>query len=144
MKTRASTVDATPSKRLYLSIIADYNVNKALCELVDNALDIWVKNGRKEHLIVDITLDQNQQRVHVVDNAGGLAESELSYVVGPGHTGNVGSDETIGIFGVYLSIWWTISTKAQPRLSLSSSDKRSRARSSLSSRSTWVSLMRGS
>ena len=38
MKKQIDTVDATPSKRLYLSIIADYDLNKAICELIDNAL----------------------------------------------------------------------------------------------------------
>lgn len=100
MKVRKGTVDATPSKRLYLSIIADYDANKSVCELVDNALDIWVKNGRTTPLAVQIIFDQYQQRILVCDNAGGLSESELSYIVGPGHTGTVETDETIGIFGV--------------------------------------------
>ncbi len=100
MKEYVETLDATPSKRLYLSIIADYDVNKAICELIDNALDIWVKNGRVSELTIAITLDINQQRIGVVDNAGGISESELSFVVGPGHTSNIELDEIIGIFGV--------------------------------------------
>jgi len=100
MKEPVDTLDATPSKRLYLSIIADYDVNKAICELIDNSLDIWVKNGRASNLEINIALDKNQQRVYVTDNAGGISESDLSFVVGPGHTGNVETDQTIGIFGV--------------------------------------------
>ncbi len=33
------TIDATPNKRIYRSIIADYDLKTAICELVDNALD---------------------------------------------------------------------------------------------------------
>jgi histidine kinase/DNA gyrase B/HSP90-like ATPase len=91
---------ATPSKRLYHSIIADYDLNKGICELIDNALDMWVKKGRSFPLSVNVTLDQRQQRIGVVDNAGGVGRSDLSSVVAPGHTGNVDTDEIIGIFGV--------------------------------------------
>lgn len=100
MKEQVDTLDATPSKRLYLSIIADYDLSKAVCELIDNALDIWVRNGRASTLSVRITLDKTQQRIDVVDDAGGISESDLSFVVGPGHTGNVETDQIIGIFGV--------------------------------------------
>jgi hypothetical protein len=100
MKSKVSTVDATPSKRLYLSIIADYDLNKAICELIDNAIDIWVMNGKVDDLSIFISLDQNQQRIDVVDDAGGLSESDLVYIVGPGHTRSLDTDQTIGIFGV--------------------------------------------
>ncbi len=100
MKNLIKSVDATPSKRLYLSIIADYDVNMSICELIDNALDIWIKNEQRTSLNIDIVLDKVQQRIDVCDNAGGVAESNLSFMVGPGHTGNIESDETIGIFGV--------------------------------------------
>jgi len=100
MKKLVDVVDATPSKRLFLSIIADYDLNRAICELIDNALDIWVRNGRAAALSINIILDTNQQHISVIDDAGGVSESELSFVVGPGHTGTIDTDETIGIFGV--------------------------------------------
>ena len=100
MKNQVDTVDATPSKRLYLSIIADYGINQAIAELIDNAIDIWVKNGKRATLSVDVDFDQHQQRISVCDNAGGVNESELSLMVGPGHTGNTDTDHSIGIFGV--------------------------------------------
>ena len=93
-------IDATPSKRIFLSIIADYDINKAICELIDNALDLWIIAGRRKDVEISITLDISQQRICVNDNAGGLERSELSYIVGPGRTGNTNSDQTIGIFGV--------------------------------------------
>ena len=100
MKTEIDRLDATPSKRLFLSIIADYDLNKSVCELVDNALDIWVRGGKKRKLAVRVSLDGRQQTITVEDNAGGLPTSELSYIVGPGQTGTSPTDQTIGIFGV--------------------------------------------
>jgi hypothetical protein len=51
-------------------------------------------------LEVSITLDKVQQRIDVIDNAGGIDAADLSFVVGPGHTGNIETDQIIGIFGV--------------------------------------------
>jgi hypothetical protein len=100
MKTQIGTLDAIPSKRLFLSIIADYDLNRSICELIDNALDVWVRNGRSSNIKIDVTLATDQQIISVTDNAGGLKRSELRYVVGPGQTGSIATDETIGIFGV--------------------------------------------
>lgn len=63
MKQEVDVLDATPSKRLYLSIIADYDTNKAICELVDNALDIWTLGGRSSPLRIDVVIDKIQQRI---------------------------------------------------------------------------------
>jgi hypothetical protein len=100
VKQQIDRLNATPSKRLFLSIIADYDLNRSICELVDNALDMWVRSGRARRIIIDITLDEGQQTITIADNAGGLARHELSYVVAPGQTGTSPTDETIGIFGV--------------------------------------------
>lgn len=100
MKTEVGTVDATPTKRLFLSIIADYDLNKSICELVDNALDVWVKDGKAEHLTIDISLDTRQQIIVIQDNAGGLRKDDLRYIIGPGQSGTGAGEKTIGIFGV--------------------------------------------
>lgn len=100
MKNQVDTLDATPSKRLFLSIIADYDINKAICELVDNAIDLWTLNKRSFNLSVNITMDINQQRIEVIDNGGGIAEKNLSFIVAPGQSLNPQDAETIGIFGV--------------------------------------------
>jgi len=100
MKTQVGTVDATPSKRLYLSIIADYDLNKAICELIDNALDIWTMTERRKPVEITVNLDDNQQTIFVKDNAGGISKSDLPYIVGPGHTSNPETSPIIGIFGV--------------------------------------------
>ncbi|MCD1653519.1 ATP-binding protein [Treponema zuelzerae] len=100
MKELVSNVDATPSKRLYLSIIADYDINKALSELIDNSLDIWKLSGKDKVLNVLIDLDKTQQRILVKDNAGGISENDLSFIVSPGQSKNNDIDNTIGVFGV--------------------------------------------
>lgn len=100
MKDEIRILDATPSKRLYLSIIADYDTNKAISELVDNALDIWTLGGRQSPLAVSIVLDSVQQTIEVTDNAGGIPEGDLSFVIAPGYSRSSGADQIIGIFGV--------------------------------------------
>ncbi len=100
MKKEIDTLDATPSKRLFLSIIADYDLERSICELIDNGLDVWVRGRRARNITIKIVLDKRQQTITVEDNAGGLPRSELRYVVGPGQTGTSPTDETIGIFGV--------------------------------------------
>ena len=100
MKTEVDKVDARPSKRLFLSIIADYDLNLSICELIDNCLDVWSRAGRAKLLRISVSLDTIQQTVTVEDDAGGVSRSELHYMVGPGQTSTKPSDETIGIFGV--------------------------------------------
>ncbi len=89
-----------PSKRLYQSIIADYNTELAICELIDNSIDLWTKGGKKYLLKIAIHLDTAQQCIKVVDTAGGLKESDVKLIIAPGHTSNSASNETIGVFGV--------------------------------------------
>jgi hypothetical protein len=100
MKNQVGTVDAVPSKRLFLSIISDYDLNRSICELIDNALDTWIKNGKTRPLLIQLELDKNQQAIRATDNAGGVRKEELCFIVGPGQTGNLPSEEIIGIFGV--------------------------------------------
>lgn len=100
MKKEVDKLNATPSKRIFHSIIADYDLNRSICELVDNGLDVWVRGKKAKAISINIKLDKIQQTIGVEDNAGGLPKSDLRYVVGPGETGTQPTDETIGIFGV--------------------------------------------
>src|SRR6266568_1042695 len=81
-KTEIGPIDGTPLKRMFWSIISDYDLKTALCELVDNALDIA------------------RQLILVKDNAGGLKQDELRLLVAPGGSRNEPTAELIGIFGV--------------------------------------------
>lgn len=100
VKKEVDTISAVPSKRLFLSIIADYDLNRSICELIDNALDQWILNGKIKPLFINISLNIDQQSIRVTDNACGVKKVELSFIVGPGQTGNKPSDQVIGIFGV--------------------------------------------
>jgi hypothetical protein len=93
-------LDAIPSKRLFLSIIADYDLNRAICELIDNAIDSWVKAGKTTPLKIEVDLDENQQSILIRDNAGGVKKDDMKVIVGPGQTTNLPTDPVIGIFGV--------------------------------------------
>jgi hypothetical protein len=90
-------IDGTPEKRIYTSIIADYDIEKALCELIDNAIDNG-KNNSLPKVSVDIRLDIPSQTIEISDNSGGV--SELKNLISPGATGNISKPELIGIFGV--------------------------------------------
>ena len=100
MKKEVDRIDAVPSKRLFLSIIADYDLNRSICELIDNALDLWVKNGKNKPLNIQLYLDKDKQTICISDNAGGVKKDELRVIVGPGQTTNLATNEVIGIFGV--------------------------------------------
>jgi hypothetical protein len=93
-------VVATPSKRIYHSIIADYHLDTAICELVDNAIDNWIFLGRKSKLQIDINLDERRQTITVSDNSGGIKEEDIQLVISPGLSKNTGIDSSIGYFGV--------------------------------------------
>jgi len=92
-------LDATPEKRIFLSIISEYDLKRSLCELIDNAIDLWSKRKRSD-LEIKIVADDTQQTLSIKDNAGGIEESKLDHVVSPGKTTNEISDDVIGYFGV--------------------------------------------
>ena len=93
------SLDATPEKRIFLSIISEYDLKRSLCELIDNAIDLWSKRKRSD-LEVKIIADDRQQTLSIKDNAGGIEESKLNHIVSPGKTTNEISDNVIGYFGV--------------------------------------------
>lgn len=100
-KREVDTIDATPSKRIYRSIIADYGLNTAISELIDNAIDAtWEDKTWKQSLEVDITINLAQRNILLKDTAGGVRESELKKLISPGETSLMGDTASIGIFGV--------------------------------------------
>lgn len=99
-KREAVILDGTPDKRLYWSIISDYDIQTALCELIDNSIDQWMGNKPRTPLVVDLLLDADRQLISVKDNAGGVGQSDLRMLIAPGKSRNSPTGETIGIFGV--------------------------------------------
>lgn len=100
MKNRIQDIDATPSKRICLSIISDYDLSLALCELIDNAIDSWTYNAQVKPLEVKVNLNYQQQTIEVSDNSGGIPESEMKLIISPGESRNEIDKEVIGLFGV--------------------------------------------
>ncbi|MEZ5013602.1 MAG: ATP-binding protein [Chitinophagales bacterium] len=92
-------LDATPEKRIFLSIISEYDLKRSVCELIDNAIDLWSKT-KKRDLEIIIKADIQQQTISIMDNAGGIEEQKLDHIVSPGKTTNDISDDVIGYFGV--------------------------------------------
>lgn len=85
---------------MFWSIISDYDLKTGLCELVDNALDVWLRNGRTGAPLIEIELNADRQLISVVDNSGGVEQSDLKFLIAPGGSKNDPSAERIGIFGV--------------------------------------------
>lgn len=95
-----SPINAAPEKRLYLSIIGDYDLKTALCELIDNSIDAWRDEDRDYDLLVEINLGFDQQIITIRDNACGVPEGNLRVLVSPGATAMADIPDPIGTFGV--------------------------------------------
>lgn len=93
-------IDGTPEKHIFRGMIADYNLQTGLCELLDNALDFWVASKRTSKLKVNVGLDVARQIITVKDNAGGVRERDLRLLVAPGASRKSSVENLIGIFGV--------------------------------------------
>ena len=87
-------------KNVYFFRISDYDLKTSLCELVDNAIDQWIGNGKVDDLIIEIVLDSDRQLILVSDNSGGVREEQLRLLVAPGASGLKQAENHIGIFGV--------------------------------------------
>lgn len=100
-KTDLGAIDGTPEKRMFWSIISDYDLKSGLCELIDNAIDIWLKRGAKgKPPSIDIQLDVERQIISVKDDIGGVKFEDLRLLLAPGGSDNDPDAEMIGIFGV--------------------------------------------
>lgn len=93
-------VDGSPKKRVFWSIISDYNLKTALCELIDNALDQWLLDKNGPPLTISLVLDVDRKVISVKDNAGGVKLDDLDVLIAPGGSRNDPLAELIGVFGV--------------------------------------------
>src|SRR3990170_4638560 len=99
-KTEVEILNGTPEKRMFWSIISDYDLQTGLCELVDNAIDLWMLGGRAQGFKVSIHLDTERQLISVADNAGGVRKDDLRLLIAPGGSRSDPTAPMIGIFGV--------------------------------------------
>ena len=93
-------LDGTPEKHIFRGMIADYDLQTGLCELLDNALDFCVASNKTTKLKVEVELDIARQIITVKDNAGGVKESDLRLLIAPGASRETSNENLIGIFGV--------------------------------------------
>jgi len=118
MKKQIDTLSAIPSKNIFSSIINDYNLEMSICELVDNAIDIWTLKGNKDAIKITIHLDKAQQTITVSDNTGGIRRKNFEFIIAPGFSSTNTSKQTIGIFGVgskraVVALAWDIKIKSR-------------------------------
>lgn len=99
-KTEIEPIDGTPKKRMFLSIISDYDLKSGICELVDNAIDLWMRTDQQKPVFISIGVDAERQLISVKDNAGGVKRHDLSVLITPGESNNELTTEQIGVFGV--------------------------------------------
>lgn len=100
-KTEVRPIDGTPEKRMFWSIVNDYDTRMAVCELVDNAIDPWLsKKANRKPLSIAIDLDADRQLLSIRDNAGGVPLEHLRYLIAPGGSMNNAMSHSIGVFGV--------------------------------------------
>ena len=99
-KTEIEPLDGTPEKRMFWSIINDYDIKTALTELVDNAIDTWMAKKNRGKLQVKLSFDVDRQLITLSDNAGGVPKEHLRLLVAPGGSLNSPDGGSIGIFGV--------------------------------------------
>jgi len=100
IKREKDIIDATPSKRLYRSIIADYGLTTAISELVDNVIDSRTRRKFTRTVEIRIDADYDDQTITISDDGGGIKEIDLSKLVSPGSSHSNGKSASIGIFGV--------------------------------------------
>lgn len=100
IKKEIGPIDGTPEKRMFWSIISDYDLKTSLCELIDNAIDIWLRDRKGKPPKIQVVLDAERQLISVKDNVGGVRFGDLYLLLAPGGSNNNPEAPVIGIFGV--------------------------------------------
>lgn len=100
MKNFIQKMDATPTKNIYSSIIVDYDLKLAVCELIDNVIDTIMRNNITRSVRIAIEFDIVRSQITFSDNAYGVRKEELVQLISPGQSSNNSESNTIGLFGV--------------------------------------------
>ncbi len=100
IKREIGPIDGTPEKRMFWSIISDYDLKTGLCELIDNAIDVWLRDHRSKPPKIQVILDAERQLISVKDDVGGVRFGDLYLLLAPGGSNNDPRAPMIGIFGV--------------------------------------------
>lgn len=91
-------INVTPSKHIYDALIQDIDTNRAISDLVDNAIDNWKIEGRTGTLKVEISINENS--IQIKDYSGGIDRDTLPFILMPGGTRSVRGIGIKGIWGV--------------------------------------------
>ena len=85
---------------MFWSIISDYDLKTGLCELIDNAIDVWLRDHKSKLPKIQVILDAERQLISVKDDVGGVRFGDLYLLLAPGGSNNDPRAPMIGIFGV--------------------------------------------
>lgn len=92
-------IDLSPDKQIYRSAAVDVSPVDAVEELVDNALDNWMRmSQRVDNIRIDIEAEDGYTRV--TDNTGGLSRDRIKYLFALGRTFQHEVDGAIGAYGI--------------------------------------------
>jgi len=91
-------LNVTPSKHIYDALIQDIDVNQAISDLIDNAIDNWKIEGQEGKLLIYIEMNHNV--IKIKDVSGGLDENTLPFILMPGGRREVSREGIKGIWGV--------------------------------------------
>lgn len=93
----------TPSKETYTSLKSDVDLELALQELIDNAIDAWERHSeRAEPMAIDINANvyADGPDLLIRDDAGGVRQEEAQILFALGRTAKSNVPGTIGTFGL--------------------------------------------
>jgi hypothetical protein len=99
-KTETTPLDGTPNKRMFWSLLSDYDLKTSITELTDNSIDLWLRNGKEQPLFIKVDLDTDRQLITLSDNAGGVQFQDMRLLITPGGSNNDPYLASIGVFGV--------------------------------------------
>ena len=91
-------LNITPSKHIYDALIQDIDVNQAISDLIDNAIDNWKIEGHEGKL--PIYIEMSHDVIKIKDGSGGMDENNLPFMLMPGGRREVSREGIKGIWGV--------------------------------------------
>lgn len=94
-------VDLSPSKETYESVGADVNRITAVEELIDNALDNWERESRREaEANISIQYKEEEGELVIRDDTGGVRPDEIHMLFALGRSAKDEVPGSIGAFGI--------------------------------------------
>lgn len=93
------TADLAPTKQIYKSAAVDVDPIDAVEELIDNAIDNWMRESRR---VDDVTIDivAKGGTTKVSDNTGGLSRERIKILFALGDTFQDEVEGSIGAYGI--------------------------------------------